>query len=218
MTDRIITNEKYSQGITAYIDSITACIEETTQLAVVVLGKSFMSLDICFCGLMNRSIHLAQGFISMLRDRNLTCAGALLRLQLDNCLRLYAISIAEDEQAVIGTVLDGKSIRSLKDKSGKKMTDAYLKEQLGMYDKQLPIVYANTSGFIHFSGVAVFQSIDVCKEHRATIQIGGDLSEKHNGALIECAEAYLHYYRLFLNLMNGEAEWKQSFDKSMEEP
>lgn len=217
MKNRVITNEEYSQGITAYIDSINACIEETTQLAVVVLSKSFLSPDLCFCGLMDRSVRLAQGFISMLRDRNLTCAGALLRLQIDNCLRLYAISIAEDEQAVVDTVLDGKSIRTLKDRSGNKMTDAYLKEQLGTYDKQLPFVYDNTSGFIHFSGTAVFQSIDACKGHTTTIQVGGELSEKHNEALIECADAYLHYYRLFLKLMKSEAEWKQSFDKSMEE-
>lgn len=217
MLGKNITSEEYTLGILAYIDSINACIVETTQLAVAVLGKSFISPDLCFCGLMDRSVRLAQGFISMLRDRNLTCAGALLRLQIDNCLRLYAISIAEDEQAVVDTVLDGKSIRTLKDRSGNKMTDAYLKEQLGKYDKQLPLVYDNTSGFIHFSGTAVFQSIDACKGHTTTIQVGGELSEKHNEALIECADAYLHYYRLFLKLMKSEAEWKQSFDKSMEE-
>jgi hypothetical protein len=211
-----MTNEEYFEKVSAYIHSIEQRIEETKQLAAGIIGENLLSLDLCFCGLMDRSVRLAQGFLPMLKSRNLTCAGALLRLQLDNCLRLYAIYIAEDEQAVVDCLLEGNSIGKLCDKSGKKMSDAYLKEQLGQYDKRLPIVYDNASGFIHFSSKAMYQSIYECKDNAIRFQVGGELHEKRNKVLLECAAAYLHYFDLFLNLLIVEADWKKEFDKSQE--
>ena len=37
----------------------------------------------------------------MLKERNLTCAGVLLRMQMDNCMRTYAAFIAEDKKAIV---------------------------------------------------------------------------------------------------------------------
>ena len=211
-----MTNEEYFREVSAYIEPIEACIEETMRMSVGVIGENLIALDLCFCGLMDRSIRLAQGFIPMLKSRNLTCAGALLRLQLDNCLRLLAIYIAEDEQAVVNNVLEGKSIGRLQDKNGNRMTDAYLKKQFEQYDKQLPTVYDNASGFIHFSAKAVFQSIYECKDNSIRFQVGGELHEKRNETLIECAAAFLHYYHVFLHFMKGEVDWKKDLDKSLE--
>ena len=35
----------------------------------------------------------------LLRERNLVCAGPILRLQMDNCMRMHATFIAEDRNA-----------------------------------------------------------------------------------------------------------------------
>jgi hypothetical protein len=97
------------------------------------------------------------------------------------------------------------------------MTDGYLKEQMKKYDDHLPNVYDNTSGYIHFSEKSVYQSIYEYRDKSLKFQIGGALNEKHNAHLIECAEAYIHYCKLFLAIMNCESEWKKSFDKSYKE-
>ncbi|UQT49356.1 hypothetical protein M5E87_05605 [Flavonifractor plautii] len=81
-----------------------------------------------FAALLNRSQQLTDGFIAMVKARNLTCAAALLRLQLDNCMRLYALYIAEDRKGFINSLMDGGKIDKLRDKSGQQMQDWYLKK------------------------------------------------------------------------------------------
>ena len=58
-------NEEYFHEIDACIDAIETCIEKTKEMAVGVIGENLISLDLCFCGLMDRSIRIAQGFICM---------------------------------------------------------------------------------------------------------------------------------------------------------
>ncbi|MCR4618403.1 MAG: hypothetical protein K5669_09515 [Lachnospiraceae bacterium] len=212
-----MANNEYIKNVEKYLHGINECIEITKELAIEVIGENLIDLDLCFCALMDRSIRLAQGFVLMVENRNLTCAGALLRLQLDNCLRLYAINIAEDEKAIVDCLLKGEKIRNLKDKSGKKMSDGYLKGLLVQYDEKFETVYDNTSGYVHFSEKAIYQSIYECEDMGIKFQVGGELNEKRNKYLIECAAAFLHYYSLFLHLMEGEAAWKKNFDKTIKE-
>lgn len=212
-----MNNNSYLVKVQPYIEKIKECMEITKTIARGVIGENILDIDLCFCGMLDRSIRLADGFIPMIKNRNLTCAGALLRLQLDNCMRLYALYIANDERAVVNALLNGDKIDKLKDKKGNQMRDTYLKNELGNIDSQLPIVYENTSGFIHFSAKAIYQSIYDCNDHTIKFQVGGELNEKRNETLIECAAAYLHFYRLFLELMKSEADWKKDFDKRMEE-
>ena len=206
----LLTNDEYFREIPNYIVLIEQCIDDTLNTFVDVLGKTIFSFDLCFIGFLDRNIYLAKGFIRMINDRNLTCAGALLRLQLDNCMRLLALSIAEDEQQVVDCILNGDNISKLKDKNGKRMTDAYLKEQLETFDSQVANVYNEASGFIHFSSKAFYQSVEEINGHKIRFGIGGDLPEKRNEPLIECTQAFIHYYKLFLHFMKSEAEWKKT--------
>jgi hypothetical protein len=79
------------------------------------------------------------------------------------------------------------------------MTDAHLKEQLETYDPQLTNVYNEASGFIHFSSKAFYQSVEEVTDNGIRFTIGGDLPEKRNETLIECTQAFIHYYKLFLH-------------------
>ena len=146
-----MTNSEYEKKISEKIETIQKCIEDTKDLYVRVIGKTILDFDLCFSGLMNRTIQLAEGFIKMIDDRNLTCAGALLRLQIDNCLRLYAINIAENEQKLVEGLLEGKRVEKFKDKKGNFMKDAYLKKNIKQYDANLETVYDYSYGFIHIS-------------------------------------------------------------------
>ena len=211
---KIISNSEYKLKIQPFVIALHAYQKKTQDTAKEVIGENLMDFDLCFCGLMDRSIRLTEGFIPMLEARNLTCAGALLRLMIDNCLRSFALMIAADEQQAINCILEGGELRKLKDKSGKSMTDKNLKEQIKEYDSLLPTVYDNTSGFIHFSEKAVYQSIYNTENNRISLQVGGELNEKRNANLLECASAYLHYYQFFLKFMEAEADWKKEFDNS----
>ena len=80
-----------------------------------------MQEDFFFCTAADRCIRLIDGFIPMLQNRDLTCAGVLLRMQMDNCMRTYAPFIAEDRNAVVNCIIDGNPINKLKDANGKMM-------------------------------------------------------------------------------------------------
>ena len=77
----------------------------------------------------------------MVKARNLTCVAALLRLQLDNCMRLYALYIAEDRKGFINSLMDGGKIDKLRDKNGQQMKDWYLKKELTKLDPRFSTVY-----------------------------------------------------------------------------
>lgn len=83
-------------------------------------------LDFFASAAANRSIHMIDGFIEMIRSRNMTCAGALLRIHLDTTLRFYAAWLVDDPHKLATQVLEGVPIRKMKDSDGIKMTDRYL--------------------------------------------------------------------------------------------
>lgn len=212
-----MTNEEYFQLLKKYTDGIVQCRKQVIDLFPEVIGENLLGIDFCYIGLLDRSIHLADGFIALVVERNLTCAGALLRLQIDNCLRTLAICIAENENEIVDCVLKGNNISKLKDKEGNKLQDFYLVNKLKEYDKRVDDVYRNASGFIHFSSKAFYQTVEECQDETIKFHFGGELSEKFNVNLLECAEAYLHYYKLFIYFMTQEAKWKTDFDKKVEE-
>lgn len=119
-----------------------------------------------------------EGVEFLLEERNLTCAGAILRLQIDNCLRTYAAFIAEDKNKIIECIINGEKINKYKDINGNKMTDAYLKEKLTELDSFVKKIYNNSSGYIHLSEKAFFETVTNCEGNIIEFQIGRPLPEK----------------------------------------
>ena len=84
----------------AELDKRLAAIKELRgrcpALAAGMIGQTLFKEDLFFCSALNRNVQLSEGFVALLQQRNLSCAGAILRLQLDNCMRTYAAFIAMD--------------------------------------------------------------------------------------------------------------------------
>lgn len=213
-----MTNEEYSNLLKPYISELELYIDHTQLLAENVIGNSLIKSDICFIAMMDRSVELAKGMISMLNERNLTCAGGLLRLQVDNCLRLYAFNIAEDEEGLADVVINGGRIRDHKDRSGEKMTDKNLAKKIKEegYDENIVDVYDLLSGFIHFSENGIIQSIVENTDDGFTAKIGATLPDRFNGVLLSIAKDSIRYYKLFLFFMTGAADRKKKMDESDE--
>lgn len=213
---QLLTNEEYFEKIVSPIEELRILNEEAKTLAVKIIGKNLLKEDLCLCAMLDRSMHLTDGFIPMMEARNLTCAGALLRLQMDNCLRLFALFIAKDRNEAVDRIIDGGVFSRLKDKDGKQMRDGYLKEKLDRYDPCFADVYSQASGFIHFSSKAFYQSVHPKENHEISFRVGGKRPEKINPVLLECVDAYIHYIKLFHRLMNIIAESKTEFDTNYE--
>lgn len=99
----------------------------------------------------NRAISLNRGFVILSQSNNYQSAISLMRLQMDNCLRLYAMSLYGNLGEFYEKVLKGESIRNLKDRDGNKMTDTYLVKKIDKIFPQFEPLYKKLSGHIHFS-------------------------------------------------------------------
>lgn len=210
-------NEEYNIELTAYIEQLQALRKKAMSIARGIIGETMCTDDLFFCASVDRCIRLIDGLIPMLKDRNLTCVGVLLRMQMDNCMRTYAAFIAEDRNAVIRCILDGTPIKSLKDANGNKMIDGYLKDEVAKIDPIFSKVYNNASGYVHLSEKAFYQTVDSCDNYKIGIQIGQPLPEKRNATLLEAAAAYIHFVNLHFKMLQAVADSKQRFDASRTE-
>lgn len=212
-----MTNEEYYDTLTPKIDELRMLRENGKSIAAGIIGQSLLKEDFFFCAATDRCIHLIDGFASMLQDRNLTCAGALLRLQLDNCMRTYAAFIAENKDAVIDCIISGNRIDKQKSKDGDLLKDVYLKKELSKLDPYFSVVYDNTSGYIHFSDRAFYQTVKSCDENEIEWGVGIQLLEKFNPLLIEAVDAFIHFVKLHYHILSAVVESKERFDREYQD-
>lgn len=209
-----MTNKAYFETLIQYEKKLKELRAQGIIIAKSIIGETLTKDDLFFCASLDRCLRLTDGIIPMLKDRNLTCAGALLRLQMDNCMRTYAAFIAADKAKVIDCIISGDPINKEKDFTGKKMSDGHLKKVISKIDNQFSQVYDQASGFIHLSSKAFYQTVaDVGEEGRLDFQFGCALPEKRNEPLLECGEAFIHYVKLHYKMLNAVVDSKIRFDK-----
>ncbi|MCD8448032.1 hypothetical protein [Tenacibaculum finnmarkense] len=113
-------------------------------------NNSAYKLDFYILSIINRAISLNKAFILLLKDKNSLTAISIVRLQLDNAIRLNAINVVENKDDFLEYFLDGKPIN--KYKIGKQpLTDKFLVTEL---NKDVPgalDLYDYLCEFIHFS-------------------------------------------------------------------
>ena len=213
-----MNNEIYYTNLDEYEQSMKELRTQGIAIAKGIIGENLTKDDLFFCASLDRCLRLIDGMIPLLKDRNLTCAGALLRLQMDNCMRTYAAFIAADKPRVIDCIISGDPINKEKDTAGQKMTDGHLIDEISKIDNQFAQVYDQASGFIHLSSKAFYQTVaEIGEDNRFAFQIGHPLPEKRNEPLIECAAAFVHFVKLHYKMLNAVVESKTRFDMEQHE-
>lgn len=207
-----MNNEEYSELLNNEKKTLDELRKQGVELAQGVIGKTLFEDDLFFCASLNRCINLIDGFYLLLNARNLTCAGAILRLQIDNCLRTYAAFIAADRNKVIECIINGRRIDKERDTQGHMMADGYLKDKLGEMDPSIVAIYDNTSGYIHLSEKAFYETVVNCDNGRVEFQIGRELPERRNPVLVEMLGAFTHFIRLHYKMVTAVVDSKQRYD------
>ncbi len=126
-------------------------------------NRGLYGFDLLAIAAINRSLALSNGFRTLVRDQNLICAGAILRLQLDTALRIFAGFIVNNPHDFAVEVIEGKRIDKMKDQNSHRMTDNYLVTQLARKFPEyqwIKSVYKKTSNYIHFSDTHFFSTLD----------------------------------------------------------
>ena len=209
-----MTNEELEATIAPRIEELTGLNEAAIEIAKHVLGETLFKTDLYFCAMLNKSLQVTDGFIEMIKRRNLSCSGILLRTNMDNCLRMFALYIAEDPEEIVDCVINGNRISRLKDKDRQFLGDGYLKDKLGKYDRKIIQVYNNASGYVHFSDKGFYQSVSAYGDGVITAQVSHSIPEKANEFVVECVEVYIHYLKLFYQLFSDVIQLKREYDSS----
>ena len=212
-----MNNSEYLGALEEIIGSLKELHAEGINIAKGIIGETLTKDVFFFCASLDRCLRLTDGIILLLRERNLTCSGALLRLQMDNCMRTYAAFIAEDRTKVINCIIDGTPINTQRDTTGNRMTDGYLKNAISQYDSVFARVYNQASGFVHLSEKAFYQTVADVSDGKIALQIGHDLPEKRNAPLLECAEAFSHFVKLHYKMLDAVVESKTRFDAEQQD-
>lgn len=107
-------------------------------------------IDLFLSGVLQRSLHLVRGFLATFDDWNIVCAAPLVRLQIDNLIRVSYVCRHPSSDDVAGEALD-TDFRHMVDEKGKKLYDHQLVDQTKTHHPWLKPVYEASSGWIHLS-------------------------------------------------------------------
>ena len=124
-------------------------------------GGALYPFDLLACGAIKRSLALSSGFRSLIGAKNLTCAAALLRMQLDTSMRFFAGFTVDKPHDYALEIFKGTPVRKLKDKSGKLLTDRYIVSQLAKEYPWVEHLYEKTCEYVHLSGAHIHMTFYV---------------------------------------------------------
>ena len=116
-------------------------------------------LDLLAYAAIKRNLSTTTAISQLVSSWNMVSARALLRVHIDTALRFSAAWLVEQPHDFALKVIGGHRIDKLKDLTGAKLTDAHLVQIRASEYPWLPRVYESLSGYIHFSGTHVFDSV-----------------------------------------------------------
>ncbi|WP_298144263.1 hypothetical protein [Flavobacterium sp.] len=156
MEKQTINNDVTEEDLKSIFQEINNLSKDLNDLAVDIFKietakKLVFTPSIFIFSAINRAIALNKAYITLCETENYITAVGLLRLQADNCMRVYAVSLVNDRGKFFQDVLAGKHIRNMIDAEGNKMTDDYLATELNKHFPGFKSLYKNASGYIHFS-------------------------------------------------------------------
>lgn len=157
---------------------------------IIKSGNNFAyDFDLYILSIINRTISLNKAFILLMDNDNSFTAISILRLQLDNVLRLNAIKVANNKEDFLNHFFDGKPIKDYEEKKGRKFSDSYLAQELNKENDGALDLYKFLCDFVHFSGkhFDVIKTKSLNKESMFRIVVGNSdvLNEEEKRAYYE---------------------------------
>ena len=206
MTDSAEQGESpTAPGLAERLQRIDRLESELTRKGAAALGESsnLGHADFFIFGALRRTLAQARGFRDLIAARNFPCAAAILRLQIDTAMRVNALSLVDDPDATCKAVLDGEQFNRLKDRDGKKMSDAYLRAKLAASHPWISPVYERTSDFVHLSGrhfeVSIARTDDATRI--AHFQLSGHDPQRPDDTYFEAIDTFFEATKLAGMLM-----------------
>ena len=133
--------EALTKLLDAHLGPARACLGFTT-------GELYLP-DLLLAGVVQRSFHLLEGFLAAYDSWNVIVAAPLVRLQIDNLLRLNYLSLGSNLDETTMRLLEGVEFRKLRDRDGKQLSDYRLRQLAAPRYPWIDKVYEKASGWVH---------------------------------------------------------------------
>lgn len=162
------------------------------------LNDNMYQSDLFLLGAMRRTQAQSRGFRDLIAARNFPCAAAIVRLQIDTAMRINGLSLVENIDEFCAALMDGKRYNQQKDRDGKKLTDAYLRQRLAETYPWINPVYETTSDLIHLSTKHLYTSIVRTDDETRTVyfQIGDQDPPRADDAYFEAMDGFFEATKL----------------------
>lgn len=151
---------KKVQALLSKLDDDRAALFQLHREGYAKPGAPIFPLDLLAMGAAKRAVSANSAFKQMIEAWNLTSARTMLRTHIDTGLRFSAAWLVDKPHDFATAVIAGERIDKMKDRDGKRLTDAHLVETRTEEYPWLPAVYKELSGYVHFSGSHVGASVD----------------------------------------------------------
>jgi hypothetical protein len=202
-------------SLAAEVHALSSGIDELPAKAMPILGGSgapVYVLDFIVLGAVKRSLSLASGLLALIDAKNIVCARAVLRMQLDTVTRLCAYLYIDNPEQVAKAILGGKPLNKFKATDGKLLRDAYLVDRLSERFPWVRRVYNFTSGYVHFSERQFFDAVHaVGNDEERTLHLAiGKTDDKYPESSWEELPACFNHLNIILEeFLSAYVERKQ---------
>lgn len=180
-------------------------------MATLMAGSGALTpFDLIVIGAAKRAVSVSVGIEQAVSTRNMVCARALLRMQLDTVLRYSAFRHVDKAQEVARRVIAGEPIRKMKSRCGKPLHDSFLVEKLGEHFSWVPEVYKRTSGYVHFCESQFYDSVASFQVESGEMEIAiNETDEKFPASSwIEVVNCATHCLVILRNFIRQDCEQK----------
>ena len=204
----------HTDKVRSLLAQVEADRDAMLKLWVGVLGNAgapVFPLDLMAFGAVKRNVSTARAFHMMIESWNMVCARSLLRIHIDTSLRFSAAWLVEKPHEFATGVLKGERIDKMKDKDGKRLSDANLVKVHSSEYPWLPAVYENLCGYVHFSGSHIYDSVANAGEQDKTITFEVSDTDLNfpEFSWVEILECFREATAMLGKFLNGYGRTKQ---------
>ncbi|MCZ7556006.1 MAG: hypothetical protein M5R41_06345 [Bacteroidia bacterium] len=152
-----------NESLLQNLENVEQVLKKSYQQLMEIMSKSGCHMDFYTIGTVKRSLSLANAFILLIRNQNYFVPSALLRLQIDNCLRYHATYLVADPNIFAEAIMNGERIDHYRDRTNHKMRDGYLVDSLSDKYPWVRLLYDEACKDVHLSDkhlLSIFSSTD----------------------------------------------------------
>lgn len=147
-----------------YVEKLADCKEALTSLYIesVDMSNTHFLYNIFLSCTIDRALSVNKGYRALAESNNYFCAVAMLRMQIENCTRLYGMTLVDDACKYIMSWMSGDKVSKFQDvQTRKSLSDSYVASILDKQYQNIAAMYKEACGFVHFSERQLYDTAKV---------------------------------------------------------